>query len=117
MITVDASTKDYTKEVRLKIISSVIDAVKVSAELVTSQAKRFVPVDTGRLRNAITQSKVEKKGNIIESIVSANTDYASNVEFGTQKQKAQPYMRPARDTQQSAIIDLLSRSVERATKK
>jgi len=53
-------------------------------------AKAIVPVDTGRLRNSITHS-VEGK----DVFVGSATEYAASVEYGTIKQKAQPYLRPA----------------------
>ena len=53
-------------------------------------AKEIVPVDTGRLRNSITHA-VEGK----DVFVGSATEYAASVEYGTIKQKAQPYLRPA----------------------
>jgi len=53
-------------------------------------AKEIVPVDTGRLRNSITH-EVDGK----EVFVGSATEYAASVEYGTVKQKAQPYLRPA----------------------
>ena len=53
-------------------------------------AKEIVPVDTGRLRNSITH-EVDGK----DVFVGSATEYAASVEYGTIKQKAQPYLRPA----------------------
>jgi HK97 gp10 family phage protein len=53
-------------------------------------AKQIVPVDTGRLRNSITHA-VEGK----DVFVGSATSYAAHVEYGTIKQKAQPFLRPA----------------------
>jgi len=49
---------------------------------------------TGRLRASITHEIEEVKNEIIGK-VGTNVEYASNVEFGTSKQSAQPYLRPA----------------------
>ena len=53
-------------------------------------AKEIVPVDTGRLRNSITHD-VDGK----EVYIGTNVEYAPPVEYGTVKQKAQPFLVPA----------------------
>ncbi len=55
------------------------------AEIV-EDAKRYAPVDTGRLRNSI-----HREGDSI--VVSA--PYAGYVEFGTRNMAPQPFLRPA----------------------
>lgn len=55
-------------------------------------AKDLCPVDTGRLRNSITNSPdVEEKA----VYIGTNVEYAGDVELGTYKQAAQPYLKPA----------------------
>jgi len=49
---------------------------------------------TGRLRASITYEIETGKDEIIGK-VGTNVKYASNVEFGTSKQSAQPYLRPS----------------------
>lgn len=56
-------------------------------------AKIKCPVDTGRLRNSIKFSPLNFGATQYK--IYASTDYAGFVEYGTFKQKAQPYMRPA----------------------
>ena len=56
------------------------------------QATAKVPVDTGRLRGSIGK---EPLSNGFGARVSANTNYAAFVEFGTTRQRPQPYMTPA----------------------
>ena len=53
-------------------------------------AKAIVPVDTGRLRNSITH-EVEDKA----VYIGTNVEYAPPIEYGTIKQKAQPFLIPA----------------------
>jgi HK97 gp10 family phage protein len=55
------------------------------------EAKRICPVDTGALRASI-HLRETKKGKI--QIV-AGKNYAHYVEFGTYRQRPQPYIRPA----------------------
>jgi len=72
-------------------------AVKLLYEVmnnIRTEAKRIVPVDTGRLKNSI-HLEPTRPANKISCV--AGTNYAEHVEFGTSKQKAQPYMRPAKD--------------------
>lgn len=54
-------------------------------------AKRLCPVDTGRLRNSITNT-VEDETTVA---IGTNVTYAPYVELGTSKAKAQPFLRPA----------------------
>lgn len=62
---------------------------------VQNLARRYCPVDTGRLRSSITtsNSKRDASGYYIE--VGTNVRYAALVEFGTRRMRAQPYLRPA----------------------
>ena len=52
--------------------------------------KKYCPVDTGRLRNSISHTQ---SGDT--EYIGTNVEYAPYVEFGTSKQKAQPYLKPA----------------------
>ena len=54
-------------------------------------AKSLAPVDTGLLRNSI-QAEPETPDSWV---VAPHTDYAVNVELGTSRQAAQPYLTPA----------------------
>ncbi len=50
--------------------------------VVTGDAKRLTPVDTGRLRASITPS-VAQMGDMVEGVVGSNVKYAPWVELGT----------------------------------
>lgn len=58
-----------------------------------SSAKRAAPVDTGELRDSI-HAETGSDGNFLV----ANADHAAHVELGTSKMAAQPYLRPAINT-------------------
>lgn len=74
-----------------KIIESRIqDAIRKGAETVCAAAQSRCPVDTGRLRSSIG---VSAEG--MEAVISADTEYASYVEFGTSKAAANPYLVPS----------------------
>jgi HK97 gp10 family phage protein len=84
-------------------------AVDETANYIENRAKRYCPVDTGKLRASIQKSKPER----FVRYVSANTEYAKFVEYGTRRTRPQPYMNPATD-EAEAIID---RFLEKAIRK
>jgi len=59
------------------------------------EAKDRAPVDTGRLRASITFEDEMRSNGFLRLVVGSNVDYAPFVEFGTERQAAQPYLRPA----------------------
>lgn len=70
-------------------IEQALTAIGLTAE---SYAKQECPVDTGRLRNSITNAvRADEKAVYIGS----NVEYAAFVELGTSRMKARPYLRPA----------------------
>lgn len=79
------------------------EAVKAGAETVRDGAAAACPVDTGALRDSIT---AESDGN--SAIVSANTDYAAFVEFGTSKMAPQPYLVPALIENSQAVLSSIA---------
>ena len=83
-----SSLDDYQEDV-LKGLQKNIEKAALTLE---RQAKQNCPVDTGKLRASIT-TEVGK----LEAEVGTNVEYAQCVEFGTSKQSAKPFMRPAFD--------------------
>ena len=104
----------YTDNVD-EILAAMDDAVAVALEkcgmLAEGYAKKLCPVDTGNLRNSISHS-VDTGGRC--AYVGTNVEYAPYVEYGTYKQKAQPYIKPAvadhGDTYESVIESTLRKS-------
>ena len=90
--------QDFDKLAERKLRQINIQSYK-SANEIRSTAIDLVPVDTGRLKNSIRVQKETSatlptnKGVVYE--IGTNVEYASKVEFGTGKQRAQPYLRPA----------------------
>ncbi len=83
--------------------------VRKAAFDVEANAKAVVPVDTGKLKNSITSEfPLQTK-----AIIAPHTDYAIFVEYGTRKQRAQPYMRPAAEKVGPAFIEGCRRLEER----
>lgn len=74
---------------------------------VESEAKLRCPVDTGLLRNSI-DSVVE----VPSVIIGTNIDYSIFVEFGTSKQKSQPYLLPAMVENKTKIINYIEKNLK-----
>jgi hypothetical protein len=55
-------------------------------------ATRDCPVKTGTLRSSYTMELLETEGSVYTDI-----DYAPSVEYGTDKQRAQPHLEPAHE--------------------
>lgn len=68
-------------------IQKALEAVGLQGE---RNAKMICPVDTGNLRNSITHTRDEEA-----AYIGTNVEYAPYVEYGTQKTKAQPFLKPA----------------------
>lgn len=82
--------KDYSKDVKAVYEQARERSLEIIGLTAEKYAKEITPVDTGRLRNSITHNV---DGN--EVYVGSNVEYAPHVEYGTIKQKAQPFLRPA----------------------
>jgi HK97 gp10 family phage protein len=76
-------------------------ALKAAARPIVKEAKRLVPVKTGRLRRSITARKGKSDGPAERSVVIGfkppGRRYAHLVEFGTSHSAAKPFFRPALD--------------------
>ena len=69
--------------------------------------------DTGVLGNNI--ETVQKEPLLVE--VSSNSPYAADLELGTSKMAARPYMAPARDAKRREVTDLVAKALERVSKR
>ena len=70
---------------------AIIKALEMIGQSAEGYAKAICPVDTGNLRNSITH---QQEGDDTE-VIGTNVEYAPYVELGTQRSKAQPYLKPA----------------------
>jgi HK97 gp10 family phage protein len=70
-------------------IEQALIAIGLTAE---SYAKQECPVDTGRLRNSITNAVRAGENSVY---IGSNVSYAAFVELGTSLMKARPYLKPA----------------------
>lgn len=88
------------KQIAKKARKAVGAIVHKAAFDIEARAKSIVPVDTGMLKNSITT----EFPNEISAIVAPHTEYEQYVEFGTRRQRAQPYMRPAAEKVRPAFV-------------
>jgi HK97 gp10 family phage protein len=83
----------FKYESNAKMVFSVLEECKEkflrqAGLLVTTEIKVLTPVDTGFLRNSIINIVEASKGMVT---IGTKTKYAPYVEFGTSRQRAQPY--------------------------
>ena len=86
------SYKDNTDEV-LKGLSDAVERALTRIGLAAEgYAKKECPVDTGNLRNSIT-NEVQPSEKAV--YIGTNVEYAAYVELGTTRTRAKPYLKPA----------------------
>ncbi|MHB1001279.1 MAG: HK97-gp10 family putative phage morphogenesis protein [Armatimonadota bacterium] len=76
------------------------------AQAIADEAKSLAPVRTGALRDSIEWIKIGD-----ERFVGAGVPYAMQVEYGTSRSQAQPFLRPAIVSAVNAIRAILSKEV------
>lgn len=81
------------------------DAVAKSTFAVAQRARALVPVDTGRLKDAIDSSRtVTGLSGSVGVNKSAPVGYWRYVEFGTSRMSARPFFRPAAESERNPFI-------------
>ncbi len=106
MVGVKELKRKLTGSVQMKAVKNVVQCN--GAELQT-KAQRNAPVDTGNLKRSI---RLEIRDNGLTAETEATADYAPYVEWGTRFMKAQPFIRPAFNSQKERFksdIDRLMR--------
>lgn len=96
-VTFDIKLDDIGGAIR-EIVDHIDHALDDSASDVVDIAKGLVPVDTGELKKSIRKEKIENGYYIIVADATqprAPKGYATYVEFGTARNRAQPFMLPA----------------------
>jgi HK97 gp10 family phage protein len=103
----DTVTPKLIKAVPL-IQQGIVDGLEMAGADMEAQAKDIVPVDTGFLQSTIYHN-VDPASLTLE--LGATADYAAYVELGTRRMAAQPYIRPAFDAGQEALVQALALGV------
>ena len=82
---IDAGVRSRLSELGTEMVKAMEQAMYESGKHMRDEAKRVVPVRTGRLRDSIQ----------FRSDTTADVPYGKYVELGTSKMAAQPYLQPA----------------------
>lgn len=112
-------TYDISKlEKRLnKLVNDIDEAskntIKDNIPKIRDCAKDLCPVDSGDLRDSITD-RYEDEAHCPSGEVYTNKDYAHFVEFGTVKRAPQPYMYPAYKEYEDFIMQYLINSINKS---
>ncbi len=85
-------------------IERALIAIGMTAE---SNAKGYCPVDTGRLRNSISNTH---DANSV--YIGTNVEYAAYVELGTRRMGARPYLKPAVENHVSEYKSLAEQALK-----
>lgn len=89
-------------------ISEVLNEGAASA---VSIGKQLAPVDTGFMRDNITQTD-EATPNSLRSAIESGADYSVFVEYGTINQDAQPFFTPAFESARRQVNNELKRVLQ-----
>lgn len=85
------------------------EIVKELGSLIKTNARHYVPVDTGDLKASID---LDIKSST-EATVGSALDYAAEVEFGTRRKRPQPYLMPAKYDAEAAADRVMKRVVSK----
>lgn len=95
-----------------EVQAEVVEKVKQITLRTEADAKSNAPVDSGRLRNSI-QSVIKTDSSGVSGEVIVNAEYGAFVEYGTSKQKAQPFLTPAFNKNQNIFLNELLKTLKR----
>ena len=81
------------------------NVIRKGAADIQRDAKILAPVDTGNLRNSISTTITgDGRTNRMSAEIGPTANYGIYLEFGTSKMRAQPYLFPATDRHEPAIL-------------
>lgn len=116
----ESALKKLPGRVAKKVVKG---ATLKGAAVVRKDAKRRVPVDSGKLKKAISAKKTAESPVSVTYSVGPTTKgfYGQFIEFGTEKKPARPFLRPAFDENQNEIVakieEGLKKGIDREAKK
>ena len=84
--------ENNAEEVEDAINSAIAKALTMIGQQAEGYAKMMCPVDTGRLRNSITNA-IDTEENAV--YIGTNVEYGPYVELGTSRRQPHPYLKPA----------------------
>ena len=86
-------------------------ALDDTADAMSLEAQRIVPVDTGRLR-----ASINVKREFLVKVIGTNVKYAANVEYGSPEGTGpnggpKPFMRPAFENNQRRVVEFFKQNL------
>lgn len=114
-----AEMERLLKELGPRVASRVGDqALRAATKPIIAEAKRLVPVRTGKLRDSIISRVERKRKDDSERVVLIGfkppaSRRAHLTEFGTSKSAAKPFMRPALDAKAGEALNEMGRVMAR----
>ena len=100
---------DNTEEVKSELLEKIERGLIACGLTAEGHAKSLCPVDTGRLRNSIT-NQVDMSEQAV--YIGTNVEYAPYVELGTSRMPARPFLRPAAHDHGPEYQELLRQAME-----
>ncbi len=95
-----------------EISEAVVPGTLQAGQVLEQAMQQRAPVRTGRLRDSIMVEITEQSASCVEVEVGPTVAYADDVEFGTSRSPAKPYLRPAIDENLQAVTDTLAKSLQ-----
>jgi HK97 gp10 family phage protein len=105
--------KSRIPKITVEMLPAVEAALQAGAEIIESAAKGRVPVDTGRLRDAI---HIERDG-LGFDVIAGDTDafYGNMVEHGTTHTAPHPFLVPALEAKRTEVVTSVREAIRRIT--
>ncbi len=104
VIIIEDNVSRFSDEMKRRL-ETALEEIGMDAERF---AKEKCPVDTGNLRNRTTHRIGESA-----AYVGTNVEYGPYVEFGTSRQKAQPFLRPAANDHSNHYRNIVKKHLSR----
>lgn len=107
--TVISVTFDRFPEIAAALPEKTKAVVAKTAFDIEAYAKMVVPVDTGALKNSIS-TEITPDG--MTAVIAPHMEYATDVEYGTRRMSAQPYMTPAAERNKPAFVGAMQQMLK-----
>ena len=101
-------THDYSREYLDSVRSKALTALSQCGMVIERSAQDNCPVDTGRLRNSISNTV---NGGDYSVDVGSRVEYAIYVEMGTRKMAARPYLKTGLDGSVSTCAEIIKNAI------
>ena len=104
---------DFSKmyQIQRELPKKIVVELNNAAQSMESLAKQLAPVDTGYMKEHITQTKHASESDL-SAQVESEADYSLFVEYGTVNMDAQPFFTPAFESARRQVNNNLKRVLQ-----